>query len=95
MAAEAFRRTVVVAIGRFHVYLDHFFKLPFPAKLRPLLRTINVLHLKETAPPDGVPWEKKRDDYIRNRLRDEEAEACSQLLYDATAAAGVACSGAP
>jgi FtsH-binding integral membrane protein len=57
----------VLAIGRLHVYLEHLFSLPFPAAIRPLLRTISVLHLQSTR-NDRTPWAPKRDGYVTERL---------------------------
>jgi hypothetical protein len=57
----------VQAFGGVHVYLEHLFALPFPAELRPLLRTINVLHLR-SARTDKAPWEEKRKTYVEMRL---------------------------
>jgi hypothetical protein len=49
-------------------YLSHLFVLPIPPSLRPLLRTLNVLHLRETRRLDPADWEQRRTDYVRNRL---------------------------
>jgi hypothetical protein len=57
----------VRSVGKLHVYMQHFFTLPFPRHFAPLLRTINVLHLQCTR-PDKTPWEQKRDQYVKERL---------------------------
>ena len=78
LAAEVARS--VAAIGRFHVYLSHLFTLPFPSALRPLLRTISVLHLYSTARATRGPWEPQRDTYVKERLVSREANA--QIPYN-------------
>jgi hypothetical protein len=70
----------ITAIGRFHVYLEHLFALPFPVVLRPILRTINVLHLHSNAVGRDGPWQSERDAYVTNRLDDGTTE--SQLPYN-------------
>lgn len=49
-------------------YLSHLFSLPLPALLRPLLRTLNVLHLRETRTLPAGLWEDRRDSYVESRL---------------------------
>jgi hypothetical protein len=51
-------------------YLGHFFALPLPSALRPLLRTLNVLHLRDTRTPRSGSLEDRRNSYIRARLVD-------------------------
>jgi hypothetical protein len=58
----------VMAIGGLYIYMQYLFTLPFPRSIRPLLRTINVLHLQSTK-QDKSPWQSKRDQYIDCRLR--------------------------
>lgn len=58
----------VAAFGRTHVYLEHLFSLPLPEPLRPLLRTLNVLHLKRTRAADATPWTIRRDAYLEQRI---------------------------
>jgi hypothetical protein len=57
----------VLAIGQLHVYLSHLFTLPFPARIRSFLRTVNDLHLQSTR-QDHTPWQQKRDVYVAQRL---------------------------
>lgn len=45
----------VKALRGIHVQLGYLFSLPFPPTLRPLLRTINVLHLASTRSPASPP----------------------------------------
>lgn len=54
-------------------YLSHLFSLPLPTPLRPLLRTLNVLHLRETRrlPPDL--WQDRRRSYVETRLNDPKS----------------------
>jgi len=59
------------AIGPHHVYLKHLFFLPLPYSFRPLLRTLNILHLRSTWPERNTEWKPQRDAYIRNRVDDQ------------------------
>lgn len=81
----------VEAAGALHVYLEYLFKLPFPAQLRPLLRTISVMHLRHTNPRcqggnwkvtrekyAQEKWKSARDEYVNNRLAGVER---GQILY--------------
>lgn len=76
LAAEIARS--VSSIGPLHLYLDYLFVLPFPMSLRPLLRTLNVLHLRATVTNRKDVWkptgEAKRDAYLHNRLTAAEAQ---------------------
>ena len=51
-------------------YMSHLFSLPLPASLRPLLRTLNVLHLRETRSVTTASWQARRDEYLHTRLID-------------------------
>ncbi|MES2659302.1 MAG: hypothetical protein V4689_11850 [Verrucomicrobiota bacterium] len=66
VAAEIARS--VQAFARHHVYLSHLFQLPFHRGLRPLLRTLNVLHLRSSSRRDAENWKARRDSYLRTRL---------------------------
>lgn len=68
LAAELARS--VLAIGRRHVYLGYLFDLPFPHSLRPVLRSLNTLHLHSTRPQPQDQWTDIRDEYIQTRLDD-------------------------
>ncbi|WAC19596.1 hypothetical protein OVA24_20465 [Luteolibacter sp. SL250] len=57
----------VSSLRGLHVHLEHLFKLPFPATLRPLLRTVNVLNLASTK-GSPEPWEEKRRHYLESRM---------------------------
>ncbi len=48
--------------------LGHFDHLPLPATLRPVLRTLNVLHLRATRALAPTAWTDQRRDYLRNRI---------------------------
>jgi hypothetical protein len=76
------------AIGTFPVYLEHFFTLPFPPDFRALVRTISVLHLRDTARTSPTGWKKQRDTYVRDRLRDPLKNA--QIPYHRTTRAWAA-----
>ncbi|MEZ4585612.1 MAG: hypothetical protein R2909_04325 [Gemmatimonadales bacterium] len=68
-----------LAVRDVREYLSHLFNLPLPHSLRSVLRTVNVLHLREAAhPPREEPWETKRDRYVTSRLKDP---ATGQLPY--------------
>lgn len=60
----------VRSAGNFHVHLEHLFWLPLPARLQPLLRTLDVLFLRSTRPFRAAPWQPMRDRYVRYRLLD-------------------------
>jgi hypothetical protein len=70
-----------VALRSVSGYLGYLFTLPLPASLRPLLRTLNVLHLRETAAilhpqpqsdpqSEPAPWSIRRQAYVDSRLTD-------------------------
>jgi len=77
LAAEVARS--VQAMGKLPVYLQHFFTLPFPAEFRPLLRTLSVLHLHDTAHASSAPWQDARCAYVSERLIDPARKA--QIPY--------------
>jgi hypothetical protein len=68
LVAEIARSTL--AARQVRGYLAHLFSLPLPASLRPLLRTLNVLHLRETRALSPADWVARRGAYVRERLRD-------------------------
>ncbi|MGO9199275.1 MAG: hypothetical protein ACLQM8_01895 [Limisphaerales bacterium] len=70
----------VTALGDLHIYLAHQFASRVPADLHPLLRTINILHLRSTRPFASKPWESLRDAYLFNRLTDPDP-ANGQIQY--------------
>jgi hypothetical protein len=61
----------VRAAGVFHGRLDYLFVLPLPADpdLLPLLRTVDVLHLRSARAGREEPWQPQRDAYVETRLR--------------------------
>jgi uncharacterized membrane protein YqjE len=61
-----------LALQQVSGYLRHFFILPFPSSLRPLLRTLNVLHLRETH-RKAQTWPACRDAYVSRRLQDSQS----------------------
>jgi len=60
----------VIALGKLHIYLSYQFALRLPDELRPLLRTLNILHLRSTRASASEPWQPLRDAYLFNRLND-------------------------
>lgn len=58
------------ALRGLRAYLAHLFALPLPATLRPLLRTLTVLHLRDTRGSPTTAWTTRREDYVKERLRD-------------------------
>ena len=52
-------------------YLSHMFTLPLPQSLRPLLRTLNVLHLRETRRLNADTLEERRNHYIQLRMEQQ------------------------
>lgn len=67
----------VGALDGLHLQLSYLFALPFPAPLRPLLHTINTLHLASTV-GNRYPWLAKKNEYRQNRI---ESAADGQLPY--------------
>jgi len=76
LVAEILRS--IKALQHRHFQLHYLFQLPMPLDMLPLLRTINVLHLRATRPHRNDPWEQQRDAYIANRLDDKDH---GQLIY--------------
>lgn len=64
----------VALVHRVPVYLEYLFTLPFPDEIRPLLRTLNVLHLRSSRGALASPWEKARDDYVRLRFLGQDGQ---------------------
>jgi hypothetical protein len=60
-----------LAIGDLHLHLEYLFALPFPMGARPLLRTLNVLHLRSTR-HEQTAWQVKREQYVSRRLTAED-----------------------
>ncbi len=52
------------------VYLSHLFSLPFPQEIRPLLRTLSILHLRSSRHLAGT-WEKRRAAYVKARIGEQ------------------------
>jgi len=69
LVAEIIRS--VVQLRAYPLYLGHLFALPFPHQIRPLLRTINVLHLRSTRGQTPTDWKTVRDHYVVHRLNDQ------------------------
>jgi len=58
----------VAALGNQYLYPEFLFQLPFPQRFRPLLRTLNVLHLASTARFPTDDWNSQRAAYLADRL---------------------------
>lgn len=67
------------AMREIPVYLDHLFSLPFPPTFRAMVRTINVLHLRDTA-GSSKEWTCIRDRYVKERLTADNKGA--QIFYN-------------
>ncbi len=70
----AYRRLVaeinrsIITVQNVPAYLAFLFRLPFPNDLRPVLRTLNVLHLRTTRSGSGLNFDEFKEEYIRNRV---------------------------
>jgi hypothetical protein len=49
--------------------LSYLFELPMPGELRPLLSTLNVLHLADRRIAPATDWSTRRETYVNERLR--------------------------
>jgi hypothetical protein len=82
--SEASRRWALSRLGRelsrsgegvagCHVHLEYLFSLPFPQAFKPILRTINVLHLASSRVNAGIGpsagFVERRDSYVRERVQ--------------------------
>lgn len=54
----------VEGVSGLHMSLNYFFDVELPQRLRPLLRTLNVLHLKSSRQADRGNWKPVRDTYL-------------------------------
>jgi len=86
LAAEVGRS--LQALGQLPVYLQHFFTLPLPVEFLPLLRTLSVMHLRDTARAGTADWVSARNEYVRNRLVDPTKHAQIPYHDDSRAKAG-------
>lgn len=66
LSAEVARSVISLAV--IPRPLQHLFDLPMPPELRPLLRTLNVLHLFGIRSL-RTDWQTRRDKYLEDRLR--------------------------
>jgi hypothetical protein len=64
----------VIAFGRYHIGFDHFRSLHLPDPLSPLLRTMEILHLRSTRTDACTDWRECRDAYVTNRLTKPKAQ---------------------
>lgn len=79
------------AIQPRHIYLGHLFRLALPHRFRPLLRTLNVIHLRSTygvrdnsSNAGGDRWKSHRDDYLRKRIEHQIRYYNEKLAKDTT-----------
>jgi hypothetical protein len=72
LVSECARSTL--ALQHVPAPLRHFDHLPLPASLRPVLRTLNVLHLRATRGLASTPWTDHRRDYLQNRVFRRQAK---------------------
>ncbi len=70
----------VRSLGNFHVALEYLFLLQLRPDLRPLLHTLNVLHLHTTWDSRNDPWKPMREQYVQNRLLDPNPKK-GQIAY--------------
>lgn len=76
----------VTAVREVRGYLQHLFHLPMPETLRHLMRTLNFFHLQETQKLGPQDWEKRRANYIYDRLntsrkKEKEKKGDGQIRY--------------
>lgn len=76
LVAEAARSAL--ALENVEGYLEHLFNLPLPESLRPMLQTLNVLHLRGTCSLPNDSWQERRDRYLKERLEDSKS---GQIAY--------------
>lgn len=57
-----------IAFGKYHVGFAHLRILDLPASLHPLLRTMEILQLRETRSDTCTDWKDCRDSYVERRL---------------------------
>ena len=72
----------VAALGHLRMPLDYLFRLRLPEELRPLLRTLNVLHLHHGRNNPPADWQALRDAYLRERLTDPDPAQGQIAYYD-------------
>jgi len=70
----------VLALGNLHLPLDYLLRLRLPDDLGPLLRTLNILHLRSTRAQRDHPWRAALTGYLDQRLRDPNPKK-GQLAY--------------
>jgi len=64
----------VIAFGKYHTGFAHLRVLDLPSGLRPLLRTMEILQLRETRAVTCDQWQTCRDTYITARLEGEKGQ---------------------
>lgn len=58
----------VLALKGCHIALQYLHALPFPDILRPYLRTIDILNLRDSRSVQSDRWQEFRDQYLTERL---------------------------
>lgn len=79
LCAEASRSTR--ALGRLHGSLAYLLALPFPLELRPVLRTMEVLHLRSLRTTPLLDWHSERERYITQRLTHPDRQQGQMAYY--------------
>lgn len=72
-----------IAFGKYHVGFDHLWQLNIPETIHPLLRTMEILQLRETRTRTCDDWQDCRNAYLAKRLVGPKA----QIEFYATASA--------
>lgn len=73
----------ITSLGQLDLYPEYLFWLHLPRKMRPLLRTLNALHLQSVRAAGPVPLTEVRDYYLFHRLTNPDPQG-GQIAYYAT-----------
>lgn len=91
----------VSAVRKINCGLEYLFRLPLPSELKPVFRSINVVHLNATKSGADEQWETCRDEYLSKRidnqlafyddryLRAEKWRKCCSWMFTAFSTASV------
>lgn len=63
-----------IAFGQYHMGFAHLWQLNLPGETRPLLRTMEILQLRETRLQTCADWTNCRDTYLKTRLIGNSAD---------------------
>lgn len=61
--------------------ITHLATLPLPTELRPVLRTLDALHLRDARALVAADWHERRDSYIAKRLASQMPHHKGQIAY--------------